>query len=123
FQNLINSLFLRSCIPEKSHMVHRFQTFEIDEPRRELRAGSEVISLQPRGFDLLVYLVRNRDRVVPKDELLDAVWSDVIVADGSLQRAVSLLRSTLEKLGAVDAIRTYPRRGYRFCANEENESK
>jgi DNA-binding winged helix-turn-helix (wHTH) protein len=98
-------------------MVHRFPTFEIDEPRREVRSGREVVSLQPRVFDLLVYLVKNRDRVVPKDELLDVVWSDVVVADGSLQRAVSLLRATLEKFGAGDAVRTHPRRGYRFCAD------
>jgi DNA-binding winged helix-turn-helix (wHTH) protein/tetratricopeptide (TPR) repeat protein len=99
-------------------MIHRFPTFEIDEPLRELRAGGESIALQPRVFDLLVYLVKNSDRVVPKDELLDVVWSDVVVADGSLQRAVSLLRSTLEKLGAPDVIRTYARKGYRFCADE-----
>lgn len=98
-------------------MVHRFPTFEIDEPRRELRAGAHVVALQPRVFDLLVYLARNRDRVVPKDELLDEVWSDVVVADGSLQRAVSLLRGTLDNLGAQDAIRTYARRGYRFCVS------
>jgi DNA-binding winged helix-turn-helix (wHTH) protein len=98
-------------------MVHRFPSFEIDEPRRELRSGEDAVALQPRVFDLLVYLVKNRERVVPKDELLDEVWSDVVVADGSLQRAVSLLRSTLEKLGAPDAIRTYARKGYRFCAD------
>lgn len=97
-------------------MVHRFSAFEIDEPRRELRAGNGVVALQPRVFDLLVYLVKNRERVVPKDELLDVVWSDVVVADGSLQRAVSLLRGTLERLGAPEAIRTYARKGYRFCA-------
>lgn len=99
-------------------MVHRFPTFEIDEPRREVRAGRQVVSLQPRVFDLLVYLVKNRERVVPKDELLDVVWSDVVVADGSLQRAVSLLRATLEKFGAGQAVRTHARRGYRFCTDE-----
>lgn len=98
-------------------MVHRFPTFEIDEPCRELRSGEGTVALQPRVFDLLVYLVTNRDRVVSKDELLDKVWSDVVVADGSLQRAVSMLRSTLDKLGAPDAIRTYARKGYRFCAD------
>src|SRR5260370_5425291 len=74
-------------------MVHRFPSFEIDEPARELRAGSRVLPLQPRVFDLLVYLAKNRGRVVPKDELLDTLWADVTVADGSLQRAVSLARA------------------------------
>lgn len=88
-----------------------------------MRAGGKSIALQPRVFDLLVYLVNNSDRVVPKDELLDVVWSDVVVAEGSLQRAVSLLRSTLEKLGAPDVIRTYARKGYRFCADGSAPAK
>jgi DNA-binding winged helix-turn-helix (wHTH) protein len=97
-------------------MTHRFATFEIDEAAREVRAGGRVLNLQPRVFDVLVYLARNRDRVVSKDELLDAVWPDVTVADGSLQRAVSLARNALEEAGVENAIRTYSRQGYRFCA-------
>ncbi len=97
-------------------MIHRFAHFEIDEATREVRAGERVLTLQPRVFDLLVFLARNRDRVVPKDELLDAVWPEVTVADGSLQRAVSLARNALEAAGAENAIRTYSRQGYRFCA-------
>ncbi|HEX2099861.1 MAG TPA: winged helix-turn-helix domain-containing protein [Candidatus Synoicihabitans sp.] len=80
-------------------MLHRFATFEIDEPARELRAGGRVLDLQPRVFDLLVYLVKNRERVVTKDELLKAVWPGVIVTDGSLQRAVSLARTALLQAG------------------------
>jgi DNA-binding winged helix-turn-helix (wHTH) protein len=99
-------------------MVHRFPSFEIDEPARELRAGSRVLALQPRVFDLLVYLAKNRGRVVPKDELLDTLWADVTVADGSLQRAVSLARAALAEAGAPDVIRTHARRGYRFCDPE-----
>ena len=95
-------------------MVHRFPTFEIDEEKRELRAGARVLGVQPRVFDLLTYLARNRDRVVPKDELLDALWAGVIVADGSLQRAVSLARTTLAEAGVEDAIRTFARQGYRL---------
>lgn len=97
-------------------MIHRFATFEIDEATREVRAGTRVLTLQPRVFDLMVYLVRHRDRVVPKDELLDAVWPGVTVADGSLQRAVSLARQALAACGAETAIRTYSRQGYRWCA-------
>jgi DNA-binding winged helix-turn-helix (wHTH) protein/predicted negative regulator of RcsB-dependent stress response len=101
--------------------IHRFATFEIDEATREVRAGQRVLTLQPRVFDLLVYLARNRDRVVSKDELLDTVWPDVTVADGSLQRAVSLARNALEEAGAANAIRTYSRQGYRFCAEAAGE--
>src|SRR4029434_1801577 len=98
-------------------MTHRFQGFEIDEATRELRAAGRVLTLQPRVFDLLVCLAKNRDRVVPKEELLEAVWPGVIVADGSLQRAISLARSALTEAGAPEAIRTYSRRGYRFCVD------
>lgn len=99
-------------------MVHRFTSFEIDEPARELRAGGRVLPLQPRVFDLLIYLVKHRDRVVSKDELLDTIWADVTVADGSLQRAISLARAALAEAGVTDAIRTYSRKGYRFCDDD-----
>jgi DNA-binding winged helix-turn-helix (wHTH) protein len=99
-------------------MLHRFPSFEIDEHTREVRAGSRALPLQPRVFDLLVYLAQNRDRVVSKDELLDKIWTDVTVADGSLQRAVSLARAALAEVGAPDVIRTHARRGYRFCIGE-----
>lgn len=98
-------------------MIHRFANFEIDESQRELRAGGRVLRLQPRVFDLLVYLVRHRERVVPKEELLDTVWPGVIVSEGSLQRAISLARSALASAGAPEAIRTFARHGYRFCAS------
>jgi DNA-binding winged helix-turn-helix (wHTH) protein len=103
-------------------MIHRFQGFEIDETQRELRVADRVMPLQPRPFELLVYLARHCDRVVPKDELLDVLWKDVIVADNSLQRAVSLIRSALAPVAAADAIRTFPRHGYRLCAERLEES-
>ncbi len=102
-------------------MIHDFPTFEIDEAQRELRAGGRVLRLQPRVFNLLVYLVRNRERVVSKDELLDSVWPGVIVADGSLQRAISLARGALDTAGAPGVIRTFARHGYRFCAPSGGE--
>src|SRR5205823_3394095 len=58
----------------------------------------------------------NRDRVVSKEELLDTLWADAIVADGALQRAISMVRTALQPGGARDSIRTFARRGYRFCA-------
>jgi DNA-binding winged helix-turn-helix (wHTH) protein len=98
-------------------MSDRFQSLEIDERTRELRAGGRVRTVQPRVFDLIVYLVRNRDRVVPKDELLEKVWPGVLVTDASLQRAVSVARSACMELGVRDAIRTFARQGYRFCGD------
>jgi DNA-binding winged helix-turn-helix (wHTH) protein len=96
-------------------MIHRFGDFELDERRRELRLGGRELVLQPKVFDVLVHLVRQGDQVVRKNDLLDAVWSDVVVADGALQRAVSLARSALRQGGLDDAIRTHAGLGYRFC--------
>ena len=67
--------------------------FRLDEPARALRLGEREIALQPRVFDLLTYLVKNRERVVSKDELLDNLWAGVTVTDNSIQRAVSSLRT------------------------------
>ena len=94
--------------------IHRFADFELDKNCRELRLDGHEIPLQPRVFELLLYLVENRERVVSKQELLDVLWPGVIVTEGSLQRAVSLARSALQRGGLKDAIRNYARRGYRF---------
>ncbi|GAB4322541.1 MAG: hypothetical protein Kow0010_03380 [Dehalococcoidia bacterium] len=103
---------------ESVAMRYQFHGFVLDDERRELRLDGREIVLQPRVFDLLTYLLQHRERVVSKDELLEAVWSDVLVTEASLQRAVSLVRSALAEGGAGEAIRTYPRRGYRFSCNE-----
>ena len=92
----------------------RFADFEINKSSRELRLRNRELALQPRVFDLLCYLIKHRDRVVSKDELLEALWPGVIVTDGSLQRAISLARSALRQGGLTDAIRTHARSGYRF---------
>lgn len=94
----------------------RFGRFELDEEGRALRLDGQEQPLQPLVFDLLVYLVHERARVVPKQELLMKLWAGVTVTDGSLQRAVSLLRTVLRDGGLVDAVQTHARRGYRFSA-------
>lgn len=96
--------------------IHRFAGFELDKHRRALRLGDREIALQPRVFDLLLYLVENQDRVVSKDELLDALWPGVVVTESSLQRAISVARAALQQGGLGDAIRNYARCGYRFLA-------
>ena len=100
-------------------MTLRFGPFELDEAGRVLMCARREVSLQPRVFDLLVYLVRNRERVVAKDELLEAVWPHVTVTDNSLQRAVSALRTVLRKGGMESAVRNVPGKGYRFCLDTE----
>ena len=102
-------------------MTFAFGPFQLDEPGRVLRLAEREVPLQPRVFDLLVYLVNSRARVVSKDELLDALWPGVTVTDNSLQRAVSTLRGALREGGMEDAIRSFPRNGYRFLVDEKPE--
>lgn len=93
---------------------YHFDDFELHEDLCQLKLHGKEVNLQPRAFDVLTYLVKNRSRVVDKDELLETLWPGVIVTDSSLQKAVSLARTALKLGGLDDAIRTYPRRGYRF---------
>jgi len=101
-------------------MSVRFGPFEINEHARELLLAGEAVRLQPKVFDVLLFLHRHRDRVVGKEELLDTLWPGVIVTDASLQRVISVLRSALARGGWADAIETRSRVGYRF--RERNET-
>jgi TolB-like protein len=87
----------------------------LDSERRELRRGAELIALEPQVFDLLVYLVQHRDRVVSKDDLLQAVWGGRIVCDSALAARINAARRVLGDDGEAQRwIRTLPRRGVRF---------
>ena len=97
-------------------MTFVFGEFELDPARRELRVEGKAQALQPQVFDLLLYLIENHERVVPKQELLEALWPDTIVTESSIQRAVSLARSALGERGPA-LIQTFPRQGYRFVGD------
>ena len=103
-------------------MTFVFGQFELDPARRELRVEGKAQALQPQVFDLLLYLVKNHERVVPKRELLEALWPDTIVTESSIQRAVSLARSALGERGPA-LIQTFPRQGYRFVGELANQKK
>lgn len=96
-------------------MRYRFGEYELDLPQRELRAAGVARPLLPQVFGFLSYLVQHRDRVVSKHELLAALWPEVVVSEGSLQRVASLARSALGEAGR-GAIRTYSGHGYRWVA-------
>ena len=86
--------------------------------RREVLVDGVLRPLQPRPFDVLVYLIENRDRVISTDELLDHVWKDEIVQPGSLAAAVMRIRKALldDDRFAGRVIRTHQGFGYRFVA-------
>lgn len=92
-----------------------FGPFVLDEEARALMLRGKAQHVQPRVFDLLAYLVHNAGRVVPKDELLDALWPNVTVTESSLQRAASLARRVLADGGIGEALRNFARHGYRFA--------
>jgi TolB-like protein len=92
-----------------------FEDHELDVDRRELTRGSERIALEPQVFDLLVYLVQNRDRVVSKDELIERVWEGRIVSESTLTSRITAVRKAIGDSGdAQRLIRTVSRKGIRF---------
>lgn len=97
-----------------------FADCRLDPDRRELMRGGEPVAIEPRTFDLLVYLVENRDRAIGKDELQDKVWG-TIVSDAAMTRAVMKLRKAVgDSNSGVTIIKTVPRFGYRFVAAVES---
>ena len=98
-------------------MAYAFGEHVLDIRRRELRRGGELLELEPQVFDLLVYLVQHRDRVVGRDDLLQAVWGGRIVSDSALTTRINAARRALGDNGEVQRlIRTLPRKGIRFVA-------
>src|SRR5215472_2063419 len=96
-------------------VVFRFGDHVLDVERRELRRGGEPVALEPQVFDLLVYLVRNRSRVVTKDDLIEGVWGGRIVSDSTLTTRLNAARKAVNDTGtAQNTIRTVQRRGVRF---------
>src|SRR5262245_9391114 len=98
----------------------RFAAFSIDVDRRELRRGSELIEIEPQVFDLLVYLIRNRQRVVSKDDLLEGVWGGRIVSESTLTSRINAVRRAVGDSGAEQSlIKTIARKGIRFIVEVE----
>jgi DNA-binding winged helix-turn-helix (wHTH) protein/pimeloyl-ACP methyl ester carboxylesterase len=92
-----------------------FENHILDLSRRELRRGSNLIDLEPQVFDLLIYLMQNRDRVVSKDDLIASVWGGRIVSDSTLATRINAARKAIGDNGeAQRLIRTMARKGFRF---------
>jgi DNA-binding winged helix-turn-helix (wHTH) protein len=101
-------------------VICEFADHTLDVDRYELRHRSEPVVLQPRTFDLLVYLLLNRDRVVTKNELRDVVWGGVHVSQTAVARAVMKVRRAVGDDGEQQRlITTIHSRGYRFVGPVE----
>jgi TolB-like protein len=96
-------------------MTLSFGDYEIDIERRELRRAKTSVHVEPQVFDLLVYLVKNRDRVVSKDDLIASVWGGRIVSDSTLTSRINAARNAIGDTGEnKKLIRTIARKGLRF---------
>ena len=96
-------------------MTFAFGDHVLDVERRELRHAGDLVALEPQVFDLLVHLVRNRCRVVSKDELIDAIWEGRIVSESTVTTRLNAARKAIRDTGAAQTlIRTVSRRGVRF---------
>ena len=108
----------------ESH-IYRFDEVEIDPRNLRLTVGSEIRAMEPKSFRLLLYLVENPGRALPKDEILSAVWPDVAVSDNSLARAITQVRKALDDdPKSPRYIETVPTVGYRFlgvCKEDRQE--
>lgn len=106
-------------------MIFRFDNFLLDTNLRELRSGADTQSLEPQVFDLVVYLVKNRDRVISKEELIQSLWGGRLVSDATINSRINAARRALRDTGKQQSvIRTFPKRGVRFVAKalEDAES-
>jgi DNA-binding winged helix-turn-helix (wHTH) protein len=95
--------------------LFRFDDIEIDVQNLRVTVHSEIRPLEPRAFRLLLFLVENPDRAIPKDEIMTAVWSDTFVSENSLAKAITQIRKALDDDPRAPLyIQTVPSVGYRF---------
>src|SRR3712207_590685 len=98
-----------------------FSPFQLPSDVDLLYRDGAPVQIEPRAVQVLRYLVRHRDRVVPKDELLDKVWADVFTTDAVLKQAVSQIRRALgDTPDSPRYVQTFHARGYRFVAPVED---
>jgi TolB-like protein len=103
-------------------LLYLFEDCALDADRRELRRGTSLVPIQPQVFDLLEYLIRNRERVVSKDDLIAAVWGGRIVSESALSTRINAARTAIGDCGEQQRlIRTLPRKGVRFVGTLQEE--
>ena len=99
-------------------MRYLFEDYTFDIERRELHRGADAVSITPQVFDLLDYLIRNRERVVSKDELIGSVWNGRIVSDAALTTRLNAARNAIGDSGEEQRLlKTLPRKGFRFVGS------
>src|SRR5262245_46394824 len=99
-------------------MLYRFDDYELDAQRCELRCAGQLVAIEPKVFAVLVYLLEHRDRVVTKEELLEHCWPDTFVSEAALTRCLAKVRKTVQpEPDGLPVIKTLYGRGYSFVAS------
>jgi TolB-like protein len=105
-------------------MRFMFGDHVLDAARRELRRADELIAVEPQVFDLLLFLMKNRDRVVSRDDLIENVWKGRIVSDATVDSRIRAARHAVGDSGAgQELLRTFARKGVRFVADTREEGE
>jgi DNA-binding winged helix-turn-helix (wHTH) protein len=105
-------------------LIYLFGDFILDPDRCELRRGSSPVAIEPQVFDLLAYLIRHRERVVSRDELIESIWGGRIVSESALSTRINAVRSAIGDSGTLQRlIKTVPRRGIRFVGDVREEQQ
>jgi adenylate cyclase len=101
-----------------------FEGCALDTDLRELRLGPDLVPLEPQVFDVLAYLIQNRERVVSKDDLLASIWGGRIVSESTLTTRINAARSAIGDSGDQQRlIKTLQRRGIRFIGAVQEEGR
>jgi TolB-like protein len=99
-------------------VIYQFSDCSLNCQRQELVRAGAPVAVEPQVFRLIVHLIKNRDRVVSKDELFEVIWEGRIVSDGTLNTRMATARAALGDDGnAQGVIKTFSRRGFRFVAD------
>src|SRR5712672_1853824 len=105
-------------------VLYSFEDYVLDSDRRELRFGTDLVSVEPQVFDLLEYVIRNRQRVASKDDLIASVWSGRIVSESVLTTRINAARCAIGDNGKDQRfIRTLPVKGIRFVGEVREEQQ
>src|SRR5215468_2236818 len=108
----------------KANLRYLFEQCSLDTDRRELRCGADLVPIEPQVFDVLEYLIRNRERVVSRDDLLAKVWAGRIVSDSALTSRINAARAAVGDSGDEQRlIKTLPRKGIRFVGAVREDHK
>jgi DNA-binding winged helix-turn-helix (wHTH) protein len=99
-------------------LIYTFENYSLDVDRQELKRGDDLVEIDPQVFDLLQYLIRNRERVISKDDLIANIWHGRIVSESTLTSRIHAVRQAVSDSGDLQRlIRTIPRKGIRFVGD------